>query len=275
MLRVKTGRKRLKTSTTCECFFEKIEEFSIPSRGIATHGSHASGRWLGVLASVLKSARCRSHMKADHGWSTFFVISRFWNLTRHSLQHFYGARCAFRYFAGDAESIHPDTLEARHQPKGFTIFPKDRWRKSCTMFRSTTYQPVLQPSRMVWFVITLHGPPPLPPYCHHDCPMFFVLSPILSQSVCPWVSACGHSEFQAAFREITPISFSDDEVKVPFAADVDWKFEKGSPFLSIHSCFRLFYHLENSLKHPQSNQQLGLTDDMSWQKYSGMMDHGK
>jgi len=46
-------------------------------------------------------------------------------LKRHSLQHFYGARCAFRYFAGDAESIHPDTLEARHQPKGFTIFPKE------------------------------------------------------------------------------------------------------------------------------------------------------
>lgn len=199
MLRVKTGRKRLKTSTTCECFFKKIEEISIPSRGIATHGSHASGRWLGVLASVLKSrGRCGSHMKADHGWSTFFV-TRFWNLTLHSLQHFYGARCAFRYFAGDAESIHPDTLEARHQPKGFTIFPKDRWRKSCTMFRSTTYQPVQQPSRMVWFVITLHGPPPLPPYCRHDCPMFFVLSPILSQSVCPYhptirpsrVSACG------------------------------------------------------------------------------------
>lgn len=89
MLRVKTGRKRLKTSTTCECFFEKIEEFSIPSRGIATHGSHASGRWLGVLASVLKSrGRCGSHMKAWRYMMADRLFSSFLDFETWHVIHF-------------------------------------------------------------------------------------------------------------------------------------------------------------------------------------------
>ncbi len=57
-------------------------------------------------------------------------------------------------------------------------------------------------------------------------------------SVCPYhpgskVSYGHTSEFQAAFREITPISFSDDEVKVPFAA-VDAKKDKNGIKGHIH-----------------------------------------
>ncbi len=51
---------------------------SIPSsRGIATHGSHASGRWLGVPASVLKSPGRCGDVVAYEGWSTFCIISWF------------------------------------------------------------------------------------------------------------------------------------------------------------------------------------------------------
>lgn len=275
MLRVKLVERGWKHRRHVNVFSRKLKKFrSHPEASLRTDRMRAVGdlEYWPQFWSRLDVVPIWRLIMADRLFSSFLDFET-WNVIHFSISMEPGVPSAILLEMHNL-SI-PIHWRQGTSPKGLQFSQKNRWWKSCTMFRSTTYQPVLQPSRMVWFVITLHGPPPLPPYCHHDCPMFFVLSPILSQSVCPWVSACGHSEFQAAFREITPISFSDDEVKVPFAADVDWKWEKGSPFMSIHSCFRLVYHLENSLKHPQSNQQLGLTDDMSWQKYSGMMDHGK
>lgn len=211
------------------------------------------------------------HMKADRIFFASFLDFETWHFSISVKP-----RCAFRYFAGDAESIHPDTLEARHQPKGFTIFPEILQHVQINISTSAAAVNRLICDHFAWTATSTT----LLSWLSHVLPLVanFVTKCLSLPSYHPGSlhaatlnsrlpSARSPQSVSRTMRSRCHLQLSTAKMNINMGERVT--------FMSIHSCFRLVYHLGNSLKHPQSNQQLGLTDDMSWQKYSGMINHGK